>query len=92
MIKKVFVTIGAIVITIGIVLMACGSDKEAFLKGDIAELECKSLLIKPNNLIPGTKGEVRYKIQVQNCTRSMTAMFNNSLSSWADAKIKYNIK
>jgi hypothetical protein len=92
MIKKVFVTIGAIVITIGVVLIVSGGDKEAFIKGDIAELECKSLLIKSDNLIPGTKGEVRYKIQVQNCTRSMTAMFNNSPSSWADAKATYNIK
>ena len=91
MIKKVFVTIGAIAITIGVVAMVSGGDKEAFLKGDIAELECKRLLFKPDNLIPGTKGEVRYKIQVQNCTRSMTATFHNSPSSWAEAKAQYNI-
>jgi hypothetical protein len=74
-----------------VALTGCG-DSEAFLKGDIAKLECEDMLIKPENMVPGSRGEVRYKIRVQNCTKSLTAVFNNSPSDWTNTKVKYNIK
>jgi uncharacterized lipoprotein YehR (DUF1307 family) len=73
-----------------VALTGCG-DSEAFLKGDVAKLECEGMLIKPENLVPGSKGEVRYKIQVQNCTKGVTHSYQNQ-AIWAEAKVKYNIK
>ena len=74
-----------------VTLTGCG-DKEAFVKGNIAELECKSQFPKPEGLIPNSKGEVKYKIRIQNCTKTKTATFNNFPSAWAEAKVKYNLK
>jgi hypothetical protein len=73
-----------------VALTGCG-DSEAFLKGDVAKLECENMLIKPENLVPGSKGEVRYKIQVQNCTKGVTHSYQNQ-AIWAEAKVKHNIK
>jgi hypothetical protein len=73
------------------VLTGCGGDPEAFKKGSVAEQWCKDNLIKPDNLIPGSKGEVRYQIQIQNCTKSVRHSYQ-SPSVWAQAKTEYGIK
>jgi uncharacterized lipoprotein YehR (DUF1307 family) len=73
-----------------VALTGCG-DSEAFLKGDVAKSECESMLIKPENMVPGSKGEVRYKTQIQNCTKGVTHSYQNQ-AVWAEAKVKYNIK
>ena len=70
-----------------ILVLALAEDPNNPSKHKVAESWCKAGLFDPN-VIPNTKGDIRMRTEIHNCTMSMVHSYG-SPSGWEKAKAEY---